>query len=222
MGDINIRGHHAFIILGEKEILPKLYSLLDKKLNFKPTGNPDYWLEEVETFGIEESRRLKEFHLKKAIKAEKVFVVISKFITHEAQNAPLKTLEDPTLNSFFFFILPSKEYLSATLLSRFMILGEKSPKAVTDKVSFDADYFLSLSPAGRIKLLTSILNAKDKKRAEEVINSLEDKLKTLHPVAPETIDVFEMLLKSRHYLQSRGASAKLILENLALNMPEIR
>ncbi|TSC61226.1 MAG: Uncharacterized protein G01um1014107_76 [Parcubacteria group bacterium Gr01-1014_107] len=223
MGDLNIRKHHAFLIVGSRDILPKLHSLLKRELGFNPTGNPDYWLEQVETLGIEESRRIKEFHLRKSISGEKVFVIITKFITGEAQNALLKVLEDPLPGCFFFFILPSKEYLSSTLLSRFMVVREKAPEreAASEQMPFDAGYFLSLSPASRIRLLTSVLESKDKEAAEKVINSLEEKLKALYPMTPERLHTFEILGESREYLQSRGASVKLILENLSLTLPKL-
>jgi hypothetical protein len=58
--------------------------------------------------------------------------------------------------------------------------------------------------------------------AERVIDNLEERLKISGPVAPETIGTFRMLMESREFLQSRGASIKLILENLALNLPKVR
>lgn len=224
MNDLNIKNHHAYLIIGGEETLPKLHSLLKKKLDFSISGNPDYHFEEIETLGIEESRGLKETHSKKALGENKVFVVKTKFITHEAQNALLKILEDPLPNSFFFFIMPSEEYIYPTLLSRFMIIKEKkeTEEKSEEGEKVDAGHFLSLNQTARIKLLSKIINSKDKNSALKFINLLEEKLhEKLYPFSSkEEREVMDLVLKSKKNIYSRGASLKIVLENLSLSIPK--
>jgi hypothetical protein len=205
MENIKIENHHAYFIVGEKEVIPILHYFLAKKLNFTVEGNPDYWSTDVETFGIEESRHLKDAHSKKALRGRKIFVVKTKFITNEAQNALLKILEDPS--------------------PRFMIIkktgSEKSDKDA--KFKFDAEQFLSFNQSTRIKLLSKIIKDKDKESVLKVIDSLEKVLRDRnYPFSlNDSRKVFELLFKSREYAYSRAASPKMILENLSLSLPKL-
>ena len=224
MEDIHFTKHHAYFIFGGDKELSRLRALLEKKMNFSFLGNPDFWFEETDTFGIEESRTLKEVHSRKPLGKIKVFIIKTSFITNEAQNALLKILEDPLPHSFFFFIMPSDEYILPTLLSRFMIINDGSRAEDKSEPEFDVPSFLSLNPAKRIKLLSKIVDAKDKEKALKFLNSLEKELrKKYYPFssgALEAGEIFRTLLQSKKYLYSRGASVKIILENLSLVLPQ--
>lgn len=216
--------HHAFLILRADNDDSFLENFLKSNLNFKTLGNPDFWQKEIETFGIEDSRELKEVHFRKAFKenGEKVFVVKTKFITHEAQNALLKILEDPTSRSFFFFLLPTKDNLASTLMSRFMILDVAEKKESRD-LDFEISYFLKLSPAAKMKTLSKIIESKDKTLALEFLNKLEMGLReniNWQLVTIEEKNIFETISEARSFLRSPSASIKMILENVCLLLPK--
>lgn len=221
-----LKKHHAFLITSNNEG-DFLDEFLKTNLNFKISGNPDYWQKDIETFGVEDSRELKSVHFRKPFKedGEKVFVIRTKFMTREAQNALLKILEDPQPNSFFFFILPSKNDLMSTLLSRFFILEKLDATNHNNpiKLDFEIPFFLKLSPAARIKTLAKIISSKNKNLALEFLNKLEERLKdqiNWSSITEEEREIFELIVQSRSYLKIPSASIKMILENISLNLPK--
>jgi len=227
--DFSIKKHHAFLHLTEDEnALWILADFLKTNLDFDVNNNPDYFQKDTDTFGIDESREIKDRHLKRALGESgiSVFVVRTKFITTEAQNALLKILEEPQPNSFFFFLLPSNENLLPTLLSRFMSLKQKTTPIpeVKSGISIDTDYFLSLSIPARIRLIAPIIEDKDKSAAKKFLNHLEVALRKkvkLKEISDEQISAFEIISKSRNYLNNRSSSVKMILENVAMVIPQI-
>ncbi|MEK7552128.1 MAG: hypothetical protein AAB534_01805 [Patescibacteria group bacterium] len=225
-----IKKHHAFLYISEDEnALLILTDFLKTNLDFDINSNLDYWQKDTDTFGIDESRELKNRHLSKALgeSGRKVFVVRTKFITNEAQNALLKILEEPQPNSFFFFILPSSENLLPTLMSRFMPIKRMADRPKREKsvaAPFEMDYFLSLSIPARIRLLAQIIEDKDKGEAKKFLNHLEVALRKkvkLKEISDEQVNAFEIISKSRNYLNNRSASVKIILENVAMVIPRV-
>src|SRR3989344_2870720 len=94
--------YHANIILGQENSTDFLFNILEKNLDFKTQGNPDFLLMEVESFGIDDARSLGKWAIGKALLGEiKVCFIKTKSITPEAQNALLKILEEPTLGTYF-------------------------------------------------------------------------------------------------------------------------
>jgi len=225
---MDIKKHHAFLLISERESVLDVF--LKETLDFNPNNNLDYWSKDIETFGIEDSRELKTVHLRKAFKKgdKKVFVVKTRFFTLEAQNSLLKILEDPRPNSFFVFILPTKENIIPTLLSRFFLI-EESPYAIKasseTELEFEISVFLELSPAARIKTLSKIISSKEKQIALVFLDKLEQFLREnidFRSVENKNkIESFEIIMRSRTNLNVTGASIKMILENLCLVLPKI-
>jgi len=223
-----LKNHHAYLVSSfddDYQVLVKKF--LKDQFDFESTGNPDYWTKDIETFGIEDSRELKEIHSKKTLEEGgiKVFVIKTEFITHEAQNALLKILEDPLPKTFFFFFVAFKDSLLPTLLSRFMLFEQKS-KTSSKEISlpFEISKFLSLSPQARIKLLGKIVVSKDKITAFKFLDLLELTLRNklnLRKISAEEENVLRLIIKSRDYLNSRSASIKMILENISLIVPQL-
>ena len=61
----------------------------------------------------------------------KFFIIDTKAIVHEAQDALLKLFEEPTVGTHFFFILPNSEILKDTFRSRFQIVRRGQGAIVT-------------------------------------------------------------------------------------------
>lgn len=68
----------------------------------------------------------------------KNIVIIAKKIQQEAQNALLKVLEEPPNNVFFTIVVPSKNVLLPTIISRLMIENHFTPK---ERVKYEVDLF---------------------------------------------------------------------------------
>ena len=122
----------------------------------------------------------------------------------------------------FFFVIPNSSVLSGTVLSRVHVIKVNGNENI-----IDSKKFLSLKPADRIEMIAEIIKEhKDNDgsgmlrfKAIELINGLEKILhekfklnkndKNLHFILKE-------LATMREYLQTPGASVKMILEHIAL------
>ncbi len=93
-------------------------------LGFRPedqVNNPDFlFLESAGSLGIEEVRNLQRFLKLKPYGGERKFVFISEAqaLTEEAQNALLKTLEEPAESSSLILTAPDYDLLLPTIVSR--------------------------------------------------------------------------------------------------------
>lgn len=208
--------HHAYALEGDKEAsLNSLYDFLENDLKIKTKANPDFYINQFENFGIDSGREIQSLASKKAVSGSKrVFVITLSSITSQAQNALLKLFEEPAEGVHFFIITSSSEIFLPTLRSRLHILSQG---LALGKEKTLADEFVKASKSERLNLLKDIVENKDKTEALELLNNLEAALyKNKSKGDPWTS--FEMIQKSRDYLQGRAPSVKMILENIALSV----
>ncbi|MFA6338935.1 MAG: hypothetical protein WCW87_02675 [Candidatus Paceibacterota bacterium] len=217
--------HHAYCFQAQKhKFLPELLDFLESDLKFKIQGNPDFWFKEIDSFGIDESRELKERHiLKSSLGGKKIFVLVFNFITLEAQNSLLKIFEEPTEDTHFFIIIPSLNILLPTLKSRLLIIEDA--RIDNDDLK-NANKFLKSNGGERLKMVKNIVEEisdeeKSKIDAINFINDLEicihEKFEKSH--TKEEAFILEEIIKCRSYLYDRSSSVKIILEYLALIIP---
>ena len=208
--------HHAYILEGDAEtLLSSLLIFLEEELSFAVRGNPDFRHDSYETFGIDESRMLKEAQTHKNINGRRVFIVSFSFITSEAQHALLKVLEEPSSDALFFFIVPSRGVFIPTVLSRTCVVGCSSPAL---KGAVDMQAFLSGGTAMRFTALKSIIEEKDKKNTLSFLNELQTVLYKERNTE-SSVFVLKEIESCRNYLNSRAPSVKMILEHIALIAP---
>ncbi|TAL49114.1 hypothetical protein EPN83_02420 [Patescibacteria group bacterium] len=187
---------------------------MQKEIGITVRGNPDLWVSEHETFGIDDGRILKEIqYLKPAAGERKFFVISFDFITSEAQNALLKVFEEPVGKTHFFLIIPTEEILLPTLRSRLSVIDMREAREFED-----LGKFLTSSPAERLSYIQRIIEEKDKTRAIAFLGSLE---RYLHKDANtkllvEYAGVFEEIIRARSYLRDRSPSVKMLLDHIAL------
>ena len=137
--------HHAYVVEGQKDfILPILVETLVSKFGVNTKANPDFTQLHFESFGIDESRKLKEMQSSKSISDGKRFFIIStNNVTVQAQNSMLKMLEEPGENTHFFLILPTLSILIETLLSRvekLEILGGEKKEGIETNMDMIRSY----------------------------------------------------------------------------------
>ena len=153
---------------------------------------------------------------------ERAFIVSFHTITHPAQNALLKILEEPQAGVRFIFITTNKEKLLDTVLSRMHVVEEKEEK--TDTI--DARIFLETSPTSRMKLpsIISLLERvdeegrKDREAVRGFIFSLLDVVQgTSYPSR-----YLQEILQVASYAGDPSASGKALLEYLALLLPVLK
>jgi len=212
--------HHAYIIEGEKEIIVSdIKTFLEENLKISTKGNPDFLYYSFDTFGIDEVRNIKHLHSQKTLSSErKIFVVTSSVITIEAQNALLKILEEPLLNTHFFIILPDIKNLAQTLISRVVIL-----RGARQKIPDDIKNFLNSSISSRLECVRKISQEKDRDSALLLLDIVEESLfshikKNVEKLEEYTF-IFNEISNCREYLRGRSPSIKLILEHISLILP---
>lgn len=170
--------------------------------------NPDDYLEEFDTLGINDSRRLRQLATLK--QTDRRLVIRFNAITVEAQNALLKTLEEPAVGNHFILITPSLGSLLPTFLSRCKISRNPDGKANFDLMK----RFVDAEPSERLEIVGKIINDEDKAKgvALQFLNNLERYLAR----DKKNIFVLEQIRIGRDYLQDKAGLPRLILEHVAL------
>ncbi|MGI5826150.1 MAG: hypothetical protein ACOX50_01925 [Patescibacteria group bacterium] len=138
MTDLNYLPSLLIVNGNNKERLRKVQEILGFEIK---EDHPDFlWLktpEKKDSIGIEEARRLQKFLLLKPYSREKKVVLIegAEALTIEAQNALLKTLEEPPAKSQIILTLPDESLLLPTIVSRCQLitLNHQSQITLTDK-----------------------------------------------------------------------------------------
>lgn len=138
-------------------------------------------------------------------------------IAFEAQHALLKVLEDPPGASRFIFVLTSTQNLLPTLRSRVMMVDEDAQSSEQETLR----EFLKLSAGKRLQLIADRFKDKDIGWSEAV---LRDAIKYLDK-SPDHQPTELLVAKRARLLASefqslRGSSQKMLLEYLALSLPE--
>lgn len=198
--------HHANLLVGslgnaESYLAAKLRSLGIETLN-----NPDFIVFREAVFGIDEARKLAELSSRRAFFDKKVFFIAPERITAEAQNALLKTFEDPSSETFFFLVAKEEALIIPTLRSRMLATPLNVEHSVFNK---EAEQFLQLPPKDR--LLFSKKFVDDEKNLSNFLDELMLVLKN-----KSEAENLERVYRLRKFADDRSASSRLILEHLAL------
>lgn len=221
--------HHAHLIEGvQSEVVPLLLSAIERHMGITVQGNPDLSIESYDSFGIDESRHLTEVQSRAGFEgsdavARKIFIIGAKSFTHEAQNALLKTFEDPTAGTHFFFIIPRAEVLLPTLRSRVLVVREAGA-VLEDEAKVSAEIFLGSTLAERFTLIKKLTEHKkgesvDREMIRRMLDHLERILYTRHAGERVGSDIFHEIYQTKTYLADRGSSPKMLLEHLAIGHP---
>ncbi|MDO8590296.1 MAG: hypothetical protein Q7R69_03455 [bacterium] len=139
--------HHASLLIGGAEEGELYVRSLYASLGIELANNPDFFVFKKETFGIDEARELKLLSARKALTNRKIFLIVPTRITLEAQNALLKTFEEPFPDTYFFLVTREESLIVPTLLSRMQIVRISGHKILGSK---DAEVFLASSVKDRL------------------------------------------------------------------------
>lgn len=209
--------HHAYGISGDKDaVLSAVYLFLEKDLNVKTKGNPDFWMGEYETFGIDESRKISELHSTKPFEEKKFFILVFDFITLEAQNSLLKLFEEPNPDNHFFILVPSHEIFLPTLRSRLFLLDLGREALEEEKF---VKNFLKANQGERTKMIKEIAEEKDKSKALDFLSALETELFLQKDRVDDLNFALEEIIRVRDYMSGRSPSIKMLLEHVSSVLP---
>lgn len=188
-------------------------------------GNADVYVREYLSFGIDDARELRDRATTRALTdGERVFIVITPVMTVDAQNALLKTLEEPPAGAVFFLVVPSPSTLLPTLRSRVQELPLENGGKILER-TVDAKVFLGAAPEKRIDMLKPLYlhDENDERNLSQAIVFLQDLERTLAPrVGEQTVRIgIHALYMARKYLSDKGAVLKPLLEQVALMVPRM-
>lgn len=209
---------NTHMVAGSPEKVAVVLAFLEEQ-GIKTKGNPDLYVRTYKHFGIDEARELRERASLRPLGHRRVFVIAAPEINREAQNALLKTLEEPSGGALFFLIVPSPQMLLPTLRSRLQtLLLEGTQK---ERGLVDVKQFLSALPQKRLDLLKPLLEkGEDDKRDLGAILSFLALLE--HAVSKEKHTTgLHAIYCARKYVADRGALVKPLLEQLALLVPRV-
>ncbi len=238
--------HHAYLVEGDREVLlPEIFKFIES-LGVSISNNPDFAHLVIDVLKVEDARKLKAFSSEKGASGSKrVFLVSVNNFLLEAQNALLKMFEEPIENTHFFLVVPDRNILLKTFMSRFYVISTRQD--IIEKGD-EVEKFIKMPLSSRIEFIKDLLKETDEEGDEDIItqnsararalnflNNLEYVLhqKTfvknssslLHPLGGTFSDqnslqkFFEHIFNVRKYLRMPGSSAKNLLESVALIAP---
>ena len=228
----------AHLISGSSEALPVLLKYLEGQ-GLETKANPDLYVREYSRFGIDEAIDIRSRASSRAIAGKgRIFIVVCSSMTAEAQDALLKTLEEPSADAMFFFIVPSPETLLGTLRSRMQRLSFSDDRrrgysgastseyagAAPDFGKIDADKFVASSPEKRILMLKPLLDRDENDERDlgaiiSFLSSLERNQSKKN--LSESKDGLKAIYRAQKYIADKGALLKPLLEQVALLIPVV-
>lgn len=209
--------HHAYLIEGDKtEIIPEILDLVKGEEIVEII---------LDSFKIEDTRNLKSYVAQKPFAdTKKIYIIAVNNILLEAQQAMLKIFEEPIPDTHFFLILPDKNILLKTLLSRFYVIQkDNSLSKQGPALNQEAKKFIKMTGTAKINFLKDLLEEEDaenlalespRSKALNFLNDLESELY----MSRGTLDtsVYEQIFKVRELLRMPGSSVKTLMESIAL------
>lgn len=186
--------------------------------SIQTAGLPDPWNKPgadihhftFEQLSIAEARLLTDRSAGRPLTADKqVFVIAAKSIGIEAQNALLKLFEEPPADTIFFLIVPYESIIIPTLRSRFVEKGKQKTESAGDSL---AEEFVRMSYPERLDMIASAAK-KDPASLQKLVARMGD--------LPDYIlskEAKRSLLVTERYIRNRGASRKMLVEELALSL----
>jgi len=244
--------HHAYVVEAPQDEGFAVLKALMERFAIPTKGNPDFHEYVFDNFLLVHAHALRrEQSMRGAEGAKKIFLVAFNTILHEAQNALLKTLEEPTEGTHFFFVTRTSEVLLPTLRSRMQVIRSASSvishlpvrDTQTGQLSEKnaGEQFLAATISERLKMIERFTKVKAdekgeaKESARVFLESLERALYknlTTYGLAAiadkpyvrssQYVPAVEHVLTAKRYLSERSPSVKLLLEHLALTIPQAR
>lgn len=205
------------------------------------TNNPDFFQVESENLvGIEEIRSLQEKIKLKPFREKVKAVLIDKAenLTPEAQNALLKTLEEPPEKTLIILASPDPGFLLPTIVSRCQLIQLSAKSQITldnkDLQIFEKIFLKISSPSigERFKILEEEVLTVDRQQAIEwldkmicftrsllVNNYLETKKElSLNSSPSQLLLLLKSLIKTKFFLHV-NVNTRLALEVFLLDLP---
>lgn len=203
--------HHANLLIASGEEAKVYLRQFCDGLGITLANNPDFFVFKTEIFGIDEARELRLLAVRKSLTTttggKKIFLITPTVLTPEAQNALLKTFEDPFPDTIFFVAVREEGLILPTLRSRMQTI--RVPKGIKFQ-SREAEEFLSLSLKDRL------IFAKDFADEEKNLPIFLDNLLLLLKKKDGTKKSIESVYNFNRLVSNKTHAPRLIIEHLSL------
>lgn len=199
--------HHANLLIGSRERAEAYLKVFCGSREIRLRNNPDYFVYQMEVFGIDEARELRLLAGRKAFVHEKIFLIVPGRVTLEAQNALLKTFEDPFPDTYFFLALREEFLIIPTLRSRMNMVPISRDLS---HGSGEAEGFLSKSIKKRLLFAKSFV---DEEKSLPVF--LDDLLFQLRAQGDRERSI-ESVYNIRRLILDFSVASRLVIEHLSL------
>lgn len=223
--------HHAFVIEGDTaQTRPTVFDFLKNEFGMD-MGHNDLILLDRGDFGIENVQEIVDVNSRKpTVGMYKVIVVVLHSISHQAQNAILKTLEEPRPGTFIFILTNTSAIFLPTILSRVQVVrssaGTNTNNAITN-ADLDAKKFVKSSPVERLAQIKEILDLKSDEEIgdAEIFAFIQEVEKFAYDLSRDangtssSTSIARIFTKVEEYMRDTSSSKKLLLEYVALRLP---
>lgn len=235
--------HHAFIVQGDiQKSRAGLLAFLKDEFSMG-LGHNDVFVFNRGDFGIDDVQEIIQINSRKPVSGDiKILIIELHSISHQAQNALLKTLEEPRPGTYIFILTNTASIFLPTILSRTQVLNlstsvsngatsgtSKKAELDTDSNSelFDVNLFIKSSSAKRIAQIKEILDLKaDEEIGDaEIFTFIQEVEKMAHDKCDKEKDPSDSLAIAKvftnvsEYMRDSSSSKKLLLEYIALRLP---
>lgn len=235
--------HHAYGIYGElAQTVPHAIDFIEKTHGIVRASNPDFEVSIYDTFSVTDARALTaRATLLPFVGDTKVFIIATKRIYGEAQNALLKLLEEPPSGTIIVIAIARATILLPTVLSRLLPISlgtvswsETEPQdAETIKVIEAVRAFLQNGQTERVAYIKKAFTGNTTKPhilRENGTLFLDIVEKSVYEAYEKATDVdvkktlrdgLEDIETVRQYLYEKVTQARMLFEHLALVLPVI-
>ena len=210
-----MHGGHGYIVGGNDAVVARVLEHIEAQ-GIATRGNPDIFIRSYNQFLIVDARDLSNRASTKALDGKRVFIITASTMNAAAQNALLKTIEEPAIGTLFYFIVPAPHALLPTFRSRMQMLD--LPQTPASVHSVDTKVFLKSAPAERIEMLKPLLekDEDEKRNLGGIIAFLSSLEHELASSVNRNRSGIEAIYRARKYAADNGSLLKPLLEQVAL------
>ncbi len=176
------------------------------------------------TLGVEEAQSLRQEQNELSHDGEDQYFILSAVsVTHEAQQTLLKMFEEPKANTHFFLLMAESTAILPTVRSRAQMVRIQSDVIAYAK---EAQSFIKSSVIDRIAFIADFIKSHEdddssgelRLHASQFVIALIEVLRKDPKNLITRKDFLSDAIQMREYLDTRGASVKMILEHLAITL----
>ncbi len=210
---------HAYFLPGEPQVQTDyLINLLQNNTEF----THHVWKHCDSLISIENVHEAKKMAQSKQSEHEKTWIILAgTSISHDAQHALLKLLEEPALGTHVCICLPSYDQLLETVQSRLTMFPEHDSTDTYHKE--EVTLFIQKSYQERMLYIKKISEDLKEGNLAKFLETLQKQIYELHTASKDPKKyamLLEEILHMQKYARNQGSMVVPILEHIALMIPE--